>query len=152
MRKTLPALLLAASVVVLVASVPAAAQDAPVYKPAEVDGKPRIVEKRLPLAHPPAALQATPFVVDFVIEPDGAASNLRVTSEPLPEPYTEEYLSLLRRWRFEPGRKGGAPVRVATRLTVSVESVTGGGRGTSFATSIGKPSPGWIPLSVEGGS
>lgn len=117
-----------------------AAQESPAYRSADVDLKPKVIEKRLPTAQPPAALVTAPFVVEFVIEPDGTFPNVRITSPPMPDPFTEEYLSILRQWRFEPGRKAGVPVRVAVRLTVSAEAVPSVGRGNTVASKTWKTS------------
>ena len=138
MAQTAHALAVAAAVVTLCLSGAVRAdQEPPAYRLADVDVKPRIIEKRLPFGAP-ASLFTSPLVVDFVIEPDGTFRNARVSHPATePHPFTEAYLELLRQWRFAPGRKGGVPVRVAVQLRVEADSPRGAAQGR-----------GGLPLSI----
>lgn len=54
--------------------------------------------------------------VDFIVEPDGSVSNARVIGSP-PRVLAAHSLASIRKWKFAPPRKGGAPTRAAVSQT-----------------------------------
>jgi protein TonB len=119
----MPWRVLAALVLLLAPLQAVSQQEVPALIPADVDVRPKVIEKRLPFGDPPSALFVQPFVVQFVIETSGGVNNIRVLrSADGPPPFQDEYLALLGKWKFEPGRKGGVPVRVAVRLRAEAQA------------------------------
>ena len=78
---------------------------------------------RVPASYPPEALrqgiQGT-VILRCIVEADGSVSSATVTRS-IDNKFglDDEAVKAIRQWRFEPGRREGAPVRVATLVTVT---------------------------------
>lgn len=116
-------------------SSPVSAQGDPftdgVVKSADLDVKPKVVEKRVPSSAAIAgSVPAGSFIVEFIVERNGTVEHARPVGElgPYAEPL-ERARVLLRRWSFIPGSKGALPMRTLATLEVSFEPMTIGRRG-----------------------
>ena len=94
-----------------------------VYEPQQVGIIPPTVVTRVPARYPPEAvregLQGT-VILRCIVEPDGSVSSATVTkSIDTRFGLDEEAVKAVKQWRFEPGRREGVPVRVATLVTVT---------------------------------
>ena len=93
------------------------------YEPQQVGIIPPSVVTRVPARYPPEALreglQGT-VILRCIVEPDGSVSSATVTkSIDTRFGLDDEAVKAVMQWRFEPGRREGVPVRVATLVTVT---------------------------------
>jgi TonB family protein len=100
---------------------------------ADLDVRPKVVEKRVPAASDQSAeAPGRVFQIEFIIEADGKVRYARDRAGTLTsDPARDRTISLLRRWVFTPGTKSGAPARTLARLTTSFETKRTGSRGLS---------------------
>ncbi len=83
----------------------------------DVDEKPQI-QKQAPPRYPSAARRAGKegFVVaEFIIDATGATTEIQIqqSSDPV---FNEPTIEAIRKWQFEPGKKGGRVVKTRTRV------------------------------------
>ena len=98
----------------------AACQSARVYRVQQVTTPPKPVSMAEPQYSDEARkdkLQGT-VVVAVVVDQQGLAQNIHVTRS-LGEGLDEKAMEAIKRWRFEPGRLKGKPVRVAATIEVN---------------------------------
>jgi TonB family protein len=96
---------------------------------ADLDVRPKVIEKRLP-ADQSVETPGRVFQIEFIIEADGKVRYARDRAgTQTSDPARARTLSLLRRWVFTPGTKGGAPARTLAILTTSFETKRTGSRG-----------------------
>lgn len=89
-------------------------------KPGNGVSSPRLVSDRKPTYTADAMRRGVQGVVllECVVEPDGTATNVRVT-RPLDPGLDESAVQALREWRFTPGVREGKPVRVLVEVEMA---------------------------------
>jgi TonB family protein len=97
--------------------------DLAIYEPGQIGSIAPTVVTRVPARYPPDAvregIQGT-VILRCIVEPDGSVSSATVTrSIDSRFGLDDEAVRAVRQWRFEPGRREGVPVRVATLVTVT---------------------------------
>ena len=99
---------------------PLEADGALVFELSEVDEPPRVLVKLPPFYPLGARARGIEGVVElvFVVDVDGSVRNVQVVSSYPGEIFVESAVSAVRRWKFEPGKKGGKPVVTRVRLPV----------------------------------
>jgi TonB family protein len=101
----------------------AASQDAQVYELGQPGVTAPLVTERVPARYTAEALrqgiQGT-VVLRCIVEPDGTVSGATVTRS-LDRRFglDDQAVQALKRWHFQPGRRGGQAVRVATPVTIT---------------------------------
>ena len=95
----------------------------PLYEPGQVGIIAPTVVTRVPARYPPEAvregIQGT-VILRCIVEADGSVSSATVTrSIDTRFGLDDEAVKAVGQWRFEPGRREGVPVRVATLVTVT---------------------------------
>jgi len=83
---------------------------------------PRVIRQQAPVY--PVAMNASGLrgevLVDFVVDVEGRVTNAYVERSLNPA-FDEPALTALRRWKFEPGRRGGVPVAAHMRVPIYFE-------------------------------
>jgi protein TonB len=82
-----------------------------VFSMADLDQKPKAIYQTSPIV-PPRLRRKTPAKVNliFIVDEDGRVVEPRVRSSTDPE-FEPLALTVVKRWKYEPGKRGGKPVR-----------------------------------------
>jgi protein TonB len=96
-----------------------------VFDVADIDAPPRPIA-RIPPPYPPTARLRRiegELVAEFIVTADGAVRDVQIVDAQPPGIFEQTALQTIRRWRFEPGLRDGAPVdvRVRQKLTFRLE-------------------------------
>jgi TonB family protein len=116
---------------------------------------PRVVSD-VPAAYPEGQTAEASVVLEVVVEPDGSSGELRVVEGG--EPFAAAALEAVRRYRYEPARRGGQPIRARIRLVVTFsppppEAPPPPEPAPAFSPTLPPPPPPAAPLEVTiGGS
>jgi TonB family protein len=112
----------AMAVVLAVLTVPlAAVQDQPLYHIGDEALTPPVPTYTVKPQYPPQALAERlegTVLLQLEVSLDGLPENIRVT-QPLDEELDAAAVEATRQWRFEPGRKDDAPVRVEVAMEMT---------------------------------
>lgn len=98
-----------------------AAATTPVFELADLDRVPQALA-RVPPVYPARARARGiegEVVVEFVVTPSGDVEDPEVVSSTPRTVFDEAALRAVRRWRFEPGMRGDAPVRTRVRQKIA---------------------------------
>ncbi|QDU66092.1 energy transducer TonB [Engelhardtia mirabilis] len=92
---------------------------AELFSLADLDQRPRAVYQTQPVqdAKTRRLAPATVYII-FIVDEQGRVENPRVQSSPDPA-FERPALAAVRQWRFEPGKRGGQPVRFRMRVPIT---------------------------------
>jgi protein TonB len=87
---------------------------------ADLDQRPRPLYQPSPMYPPELQKQKIggTVVIVFVVEPDGRVGKTKVKSSPNPI-LERQALAAIKKWKFEPGRRGGKPVAFRMRVPIT---------------------------------
>ena len=90
-----------------------------VFSMADLDQKPRVVYQAAPRMTKKLRnfTPATVYIM-FIIDENGRVTNARVQKSTDAQ-FDKEALDAVRKWRFEPGKRGGKPVRFRMRVPIT---------------------------------
>ena len=131
------------NVTFLLAAATASTTQEPVYKPVGGVSMPVLVEDPKPRYTPEAMRQGVSGSVklECVVETDGTVSDVRVVKSLHPG-LDESAVTAVKQWRFKPGMKDGAPVRVLIDVEMSFTLGRGSNEPRLDSLDVFRPGPG----------